>query len=529
MKNKFSRRVFFVILSLNMIFPQPEGIFRTFRPEAAIAASVTIDDLINAIKSAQNLYDNAVEGTAAGNYEAGAKNELQNAIDQAKAKKNYYDSQNDASVIAPAITNLNNAVDVFNQKRITPDKADADGDGVLDTIDNCQFSANPSQEDADIDGIGDACDSIDNRDTMPPMITLLGPASVDVILGAVYSDIYGAEAHDNVDGDISKNIIFDSSAVDTSAAGSYTVTYNVKDAAGNPAAEVTRTVRVISAADEPAKNEETNETDGEKKEDKDAGDTSNSSEDASRGGGTVFFVSKFAVPDAKISINSGNEKTANRNVALAITADGATMMAIANNAEFSDGEWEAFSPSKEWTLPEGNGEKTVYVRFRSASGKYSAVYTDSIILEEKTGGYAGRVLGDDTVNVLDGDLIQCKNSSDPSAVYVVKSAGDKKFIRLIKPDFFRHYTHVSPLDIVQFNTLNGYTLSNLVRINTGANNTPKPTDRVYEINGDQTRHWLRMTKEQFNARGGSEEAIFSVNSAELKSYEAGDDVVPISA
>jgi hypothetical protein len=37
--------------------------------------------------------------------------------------------------------------------------ADADGDGVPDSQDNCPFRANPGQEDADGDGVGDACDN----------------------------------------------------------------------------------------------------------------------------------------------------------------------------------------------------------------------------------------------------------------------------------------------------------------------------------------------------------------------------------
>ncbi len=40
---------------------------------------------------------------------------------------------------------------------------DADGDGVLDGLDNCPNVANPGQEDADGDGVGDACDQCANR------------------------------------------------------------------------------------------------------------------------------------------------------------------------------------------------------------------------------------------------------------------------------------------------------------------------------------------------------------------------------
>ena len=40
---------------------------------------------------------------------------------------------------------------------------DRDGDGVVDSIDNCRNIANPDQADTDGDGFGDACES-----TLPP-------------------------------------------------------------------------------------------------------------------------------------------------------------------------------------------------------------------------------------------------------------------------------------------------------------------------------------------------------------------------
>ena len=73
-------------------------------------------------------------------------------------------------------------------------------------------------------------------------------ARVSVIIesGQQYNDA-GATASDNIDGDISGQIVVVNS-VDTTRVGNYTVTYNVTDFAGNAATTVTRSVRVDPSA-----------------------------------------------------------------------------------------------------------------------------------------------------------------------------------------------------------------------------------------------------------------------------------------
>ena len=75
------------------------------------------------------------------------------------------------------------------------------------------------------------------------MITLLGDADVSVEFGSLYVDA-GATALDDVDGDLTSSIVVGGDVVDTGVLGDYTITYNVSDAATNPAVEVTRTVHV---------------------------------------------------------------------------------------------------------------------------------------------------------------------------------------------------------------------------------------------------------------------------------------------
>jgi hypothetical protein len=79
-------------------------------------------------------------------------------------------------------------------------------------------------------------------DTTVPVITLLGDATVTVEVGNDYTDA-GATASDNYDGDITDDIVV-VNPVDTDVVGSYSITYNVSDAAGNAAVEAIREVIV---------------------------------------------------------------------------------------------------------------------------------------------------------------------------------------------------------------------------------------------------------------------------------------------
>ena len=83
-------------------------------------------------------------------------------------------------------------------------------------------------------------------DDAKPVITLKGTSPLTVPANAAYTDA-GATASDAVDGDLTAQIIT-VNAVDTTKPGTYTVTYNVTDKAGNAAVEVTRTVVVVDDA-----------------------------------------------------------------------------------------------------------------------------------------------------------------------------------------------------------------------------------------------------------------------------------------
>lgn len=80
-------------------------------------------------------------------------------------------------------------------------------------------------------------------DTTPPVIELTGNASVTVTFGTPYTDS-GATATDDVDGNVTTRMTV-TNPVDTAVLGTYTITYQVSDSAGN-VAQANRSVHVTA-------------------------------------------------------------------------------------------------------------------------------------------------------------------------------------------------------------------------------------------------------------------------------------------
>jgi len=84
-------------------------------------------------------------------------------------------------------------------------------------------------------------------DQTAPVITLIGDNAPTLSTGDIYSE-QGVTAVDNVEGDISVDVIVGGDNVNTTTPGTYTVTYNLTDLAGNAANEITRQVTVQDAS-----------------------------------------------------------------------------------------------------------------------------------------------------------------------------------------------------------------------------------------------------------------------------------------
>lgn len=79
-------------------------------------------------------------------------------------------------------------------------------------------------------------------DKIPPTLTILGDNPQNINVGSIYTDS-GATALDDIDGDITSNIVT-TGTVNPSALGVYEITYSVIDSSGNEAT-ATRVVNVI--------------------------------------------------------------------------------------------------------------------------------------------------------------------------------------------------------------------------------------------------------------------------------------------
>ena len=113
--------------------------------------------------------------------------------------------------------------------------------GSVDTTKVGTYELTYSVTDAN-NNVGSMVRTVNVVDTKVPVITLTGSTTVKVKKGAVYTDA-GATASDDIDGNITESIVT-VNPVDTAVAGTYTVTYDVKDTSGNAATQVTRTVIV---------------------------------------------------------------------------------------------------------------------------------------------------------------------------------------------------------------------------------------------------------------------------------------------
>lgn len=101
------------------------------------------------------------------------------------------------------------------------------------------------------------------------------------------------------------------------------------------------------------------------------------------GGGGGSSNPIIPVSGARVIINNGAEKTYSTAVTLTLTAPGAAQMKISNLSDVSDASWQPYTDKKSWTLTNGDGMKTVYVRYRNTNNVEAEIVSDDIRLGDE--------------------------------------------------------------------------------------------------------------------------------------------------
>lgn len=130
--------------------------------------------------------------------------------------------------------------------------ATASGSVTEETVGSYTITYSSSERDYDSNSASNQTRTVTVQDTTAPTITVTGESSQTLTVGDSYTDA-GATASDTCDESVS---VSSSGSVDTSTAGTYTITYSASDDSENSATQKTRTVTVEEAAESEEDNEE---------------------------------------------------------------------------------------------------------------------------------------------------------------------------------------------------------------------------------------------------------------------------------
>jgi hypothetical protein len=119
------------------------------------------------------------------------------------------------------------------------------------------------------------------------------------------------------------------------------------------------------------------------------------------GGGSLPFTSEEYV---SVTINGGAAETSSSEVVLNLSGgSSAALMRISNDPDtLSDAVAEPYQPTRNWTLLNGLGQRTVYVKFYNATGGASTPVSDTIYVVSPAG--SGDLDGNGIVDLLDVNL-----------------------------------------------------------------------------------------------------------------------------
>jgi len=132
--------------------------------------------------------------------------------------------------------------------------------------------------------------------------------------------------------------------------------------------------------------------------------------------------------DIEVSINndeiySGDEQ---RRVLIYIrsTEEDLDEMIFSNRSDFSDAKWEKMAGTKKWILEGGgDGEKTVYARFKDRAGNVSQTLSDAIILDTQPPEQGSVVINENSVHTNSQKILLKIHAKDAEMVRIVGPGG----------------------------------------------------------------------------------------------------------
>ena len=93
-----------------------------------------------------------------------------------------------------------------------------------------------------------------------------------------------------------------------------------------------------------------------------------------------ILLDRTSPANAEMVLNNGEKWVRNKNnkVAVSFRAQGVVQMMVSNHEDFSGAQWTMYKTVIPWTLEPGEGERTVYAKFRDEAGNVSEVISGTV-------------------------------------------------------------------------------------------------------------------------------------------------------
>lgn len=225
-----------------------------------------------------------------------------------------------------------------------------------------------------------------------------------------------------------------------------------------------------------------------------------------------------------VVINDDAAETANRTITLKFEIQKAVQMVISENKDFEGASYESYTATKQWTLSEGNGTKTIYVKFRASDGSETKV-SDTITLAGQ-----GFDAPEETVGCLLGMGGAYKTPNSPAVYYITDKCEKRAFSNAQK--FLSYFSSWSEVETIPSTALDSIPNDSLGFMPWGPLWKPMwgalvkhPGDAKVYLLLNNEKYWL-TSETVFNALYGKDawNWIEDVDSRLLDNYETGSEV-----